>query len=277
MTVQHKTNLTSTNPPKPIHPLALVQVLSESPTGFETREIISNPGDERVHVSNATGMPYLGLCLLKSFSYNEDGTLRVEIFATGWFSSPRTLVTAGHNLFNPIVFGSARSGWADTVHAYPAYNGENSPPYGGFEQAEQLYVPSAYQQQLDIRLDIGIVRFEQPISAENAFLNHEVKSDGELKSSQALIAGYPLDLGGGLLMYEGYDRFKAFEPERLFYELDTGKGQSGAPVIVIDGGNQGTVVGIHAHNSSQTPTAYYPANSATRITPTISAWIQQYK
>lgn len=276
MAVLQTTNIISAKPPVNNQTTGPSRRASASPTGSSTREIIQNPGDERIFVPDARKMPYLGLCLLKSFSYNLDGTLRAEIFGTGWFSTPNTVVTAGHNLFNPMVFGTARNGWANTVHVYPAYNGENSPPYGGFEQSEQLYVPIPYQQTLDINYDIGILRFEQSISAEKSFLYHAVLGDEQLVPSQLLIAGYPLDLGSGLLMYEGNDWLKAYDSNRLYYEVDTGKGQSGAPVFLVQADQSVIVVGIHAHNSSQTPVDYYPANSATRITPSISAWIQQY-
>jgi V8-like Glu-specific endopeptidase len=68
---------------------------------------------------------------------------------------------------------------------------------------------------------------------------------------------------------------------RLFYEVDTFGGQSGAPVWVqADDGAPPVAVGIHAYGTGGTPSNLgVVANSAPRIIPEVleqlKAWVEQ--
>jgi V8-like Glu-specific endopeptidase len=71
------------------------------------------------------------------------------------------------------------------------------------------------------------------------------------------LAGYPGDKPPGTLWY-GSNRVASVSSRKVFYDIDTAGGQSGAAVYRIKSG-QRTAFGIHAYGGAAN-------NSATRIT-----------
>ena len=76
---------------------------------------------------------------------------------------PKTAITAANCLYN-----HAEGGWRDKVVFWPAVNGENNAPYGGFDYDTE-YVFQAYVTDYDgtydgiWQYDIGLVTFKDPI------------------------------------------------------------------------------------------------------------------
>jgi hypothetical protein len=103
----------------------------------------------------------------------------------------------------------------------------------------------------------------------------------ELQEYLVNISGYPGDRGAGAEQYHHRNRVLRVTARRLFYEVDTYGGQSGAPVwIHEDEQSPPIIVGIHAYGVGGTPQDWgISANSAPRIIPEvldqIEGWVNE--
>ena len=73
--------------------------------------------DGRVHVANVTRIPWRYICQL--IITMKDGR---KSRCTGWFISPRTVMTAGH-----CVYSHSAGGWAQSIEVIPGMNGAFQP------------------------------------------------------------------------------------------------------------------------------------------------------
>jgi V8-like Glu-specific endopeptidase len=95
------------------------------------------------------------------------------------------------------------------------------------------------------------------------------------------VAGYPADRGAGVEQYHGRNRILRVSDRRLFYEVDTYGGQSGAPVWIHENDDATPLaVGVHAYGIGGTPTNFgITANSAPRIIPEVldklTEWVER--
>jgi glutamyl endopeptidase len=238
------------------------------PTPFESVIGI----DERVRILDTDLAPWRMICALRMRGPSGAGAI-----GTGWLVGPRTLITAGHCVFSNHFFG----GWASTIEVIPGLNGRGTDarPFGSVRSTEFSSV-DLWTEQEDADFDIGCIHLTQDIGHELGWFAIGALPPEELESYQVNISGYPGDRGSGYEQYHNRNRVLRVSDRRVFYEVDTFGGQSGAPVwIHEEEGAPPLVIGIHAYGTGGTPRSMrITANSAPRIIPEvleqISEWVE---
>lgn len=105
--------------------------------------------------------------------------------------------------------------------------------------------------------------------------------DGELARRKVNVSGYPGKPGFGKEQWFHSNGVLHTTQRRIFYDVDTSGGQSGAPVwIYPDDSDTPLVVAIYAYGVGGTPAnLQIEANSAPRVTTDVLAlikgWVQQ--
>gem|GEM_PF-5182874 len=174
---------------------------------------------------------------------------------TGWYGGYDVLFTAGHCIFSHKLGGFARSisVWVPARQDYVA--------------ATRWGTTDDWKNSASQVADFGFLRI--PVKSK-AFFNYGDFQAGDFPRKRFYIFGYPHEeklqqqsKGPALWGQEGVlDRA---DTNQIFYTMDTGQGQSGAPVFCWnDAGSQNglpVAVGIHNYGSQKLNTNY-----ATRIT-----------
>ncbi len=196
---------------------------------------------------------------------------------TAWFAGPRTLVTAGHCVFDRSQMG----GWATKITVTPGRDGDEK-PFEPFE-ATRFSTVDQWEQSQNPDFDIAAIHLDEPHGGELGWFAVGALTDAELQDHLVNVSGYPFEPGGGTQQWWARNRVRAVTPRRVFYDVDTTGGQSGGPVYVLEGDGADAaplVVGIHAYGTGGTPgSMHLLVNSAPRITPEvvdqIGRWIEQ--
>jgi glutamyl endopeptidase len=219
--------------------------------------------DERVRILDTDLYPWRMICALRMRGPSGAGAI-----GTGWFIGPKTVVTAGHCVFSNYFFG----GWASTIEVIPGLNGNgsNGKPFGSVISTRFSSV-DRWTEKEDPDFDIGCIHLDQDKGTEVGWFAIGALPPEELESYLVNISGYPADRGAGVEQYHNRNRVLRVSERRLFYEVDTYGGQSGAPVWIHE--NEGApplAIGIHAYGVGGTPADFgITANSAPRIIPEV--------
>jgi V8-like Glu-specific endopeptidase len=261
------------------------------PTGEESRSarllVAKGPGepapafesvigiDERVRIIDTDLLPWRMIAALRMRGPSGAGAI-----GTGWFIGPRTVLTAGHCVFSTHFFG----GWATSVEVIPGLRGNGADPdlrpYGS-TRSERMSSVDRWTQHEDADFDIGCIHLDEPLGDTVGWFALASMTPEELTGFSVNVSGYPADRGMGSEQYHAANRVLSVTDRRLFYEVDTFGGQSGAPVWVhADDSAPPVAVGIHAYGTGGTPAALgVVANSAPRIIPevleTLKEWVEQ--
>jgi glutamyl endopeptidase len=196
-----------------------------------------------------------------------------SFIGTGWFAGPKTLITAGHCVFDNNQMG----GWAETIVASPGRSGSDR-PFGKLTATRFSSVDRWIAKQ-DPDFDIGCIHLEAAPEQDLGWFGTGVLPNTALEHAMVNVSGYPGDRGDGREQFFHANRILRAGPRRIFYDVDTFGGQSGAPAWVYeDNSNVPVVVGIHAYGIGGTPANLgITANSAPRIIPEvleqIRAWV----
>ncbi len=217
--------------------------------------------DERVPITNTTQYPWrVNASLLITAADNS------QWIGTGWFISPRTLVTAGHCVFIKNSGIPGRDGWVKKIQVMPGRNGPEL-PFGGITATEFWTVQGWGEQGLE-NYDYGAIIIPAAFPQELGFFAFGVFNDETLLASTVNIAGYPGDKPRGTLWYDNR-KVGSVNPDKVFYAADTAGGQSGASVYVIREG-QRIGIAIHAYGGNT-------ANSGTRISSQVFTNLEAWK
>lgn len=220
-------------------------------TGLET--VIGQ--DDRQRVPDAGADPWKRICQLDLIGPR--GTFK----GTGWLAGPATVITAGHCVHYPAFFG----GWADRIVVAAGRTGDSF-PFGKVE--------SAHFSTLNVWIDgqaadhdIAAIHLSEPLGNRTGIFPVQQPDDADLVGRMVNVSGYPTDKELARAQYHHANRIMAVTPRRLFYEIDTVTGQSGAPVWAQDTAESPPVcVGIHAYGVPGTPIdLHITANSAPRF------------
>ncbi|GIE82291.1 hypothetical protein Aph02nite_82410 [Actinoplanes philippinensis] len=229
--------------------------------------------DERVRIVDTDLSPWRMICSLQMRGPSGSGAI-----GTGWLVGPRTVLTAGHCVFSTSFFG----GWAATIDVIPGRNGSGpaaeSEPFGRVTSTSFSSV-DRWQSNEDADYDIGCIHLAEPIGETVGWFPIGVRPAEQLEGFQVNISGYPGDRGNGTAQFHGNNRIVQVSERRLFYEVDTFGGQSGAPVWIYenDDTTRPLAVGVHAYGTGGTPaTLGITANSAPRITPDVLALVTEW-
>jgi len=229
--------------------------------------------DERVRILDTDLYPWRMICALRM-----QGPTGAGAIGTGWFIGPKTVLTAGHCVFSNYFFG----GWASRIEVIPGLNGNgpNGRPYNSVI-SNRFSSLDLWTEKEDPDFDIGCIHLDQDKGNEVGWFALGALPPEELVSYLVNISGYPADRGAGAEQYHHRNRVLRVSERRLFYDVDTYGGQSGAPVWIYESeGAPPLAVGIHAYGIGGTPEHYgITANSAPRIIPEVldrlRGWVEQ--
>jgi len=202
--------------------------------------------DDRVQVVSVNSSPWSMICQL--IVKNNNGACS---HGTGWFISPRTIITAGHCVYSH----TSTSGWVDSVEVIPCING-HSRPYGSVVGTVFQSV-RGWTVKKNKSYDYGciILPREYPLGNRTGWFGFAKLSDHSLQNLIVNNSGYPADKKFGTQWFNA-DRILNITTKQLEYRLDTAGGQSGSPIwrLSLD---KRHVVGIHAYGGTE--------NKSTRI------------
>jgi glutamyl endopeptidase len=224
---------------------------------FALPQLVCGEHDDRAPVNNTANVPWRSICHLVM-----QGMHTVDVFGTGWMAGPRTIVTAGHNLFSHQTGRSPSK-----VVAIPGRN-RNHAPFGFFEAAA-IDVHPRWRRGAERAYDLGVIRLKEPVGERVGWFGAAVYDDSEIRELLVNTAGYPGDKLMGTQWFNA-GRVLGADASTLSYGLDTAEGQSGSPIFHFDQQERRIVVAIHAYGLC-------PKNFGIRITPEIfdvlTSWI----
>jgi glutamyl endopeptidase len=228
--------------------------------------------DERVRILDTDLAPWRMICSLHMHGENGPGAI-----GTGWFIGPKTLLTAGHCVYSSQFF----SGWATSIAVIPGLNGSGpgprARPFGSITSTRFSSV-DRWKENEDADFDIGCIHLDDRVGDKTGWFTLAALTSEELAGFLVNVSGYPADRGRGFEQYHHRNRILRVTDRRIFYEVDTYGGQSGAPVWVHETENGPPIaVGIHAYGVGGTPAALgITANSAPRIIPEVLTQVREW-
>ncbi len=220
--------------------------------------------DERTRIVSTTTAPWKFVCAL-----DIDAPLG-RFIGTAWAVAPRTLITAGHCVFDATQMG----GWAREIAVTPGQDREIKP--FGTRKVVKFSTTELWHQNQDPDFDIAALHLDEPLFAEGECFQVGAFPDAELKGFLVNVSGYPGTPGNGQEQWWAKNRVREVSARRIFYDVDTSGGQSGGPAYIFQEENgPPVVVGIHAYGVGGTPASIaMQVNSAPRIIPEVVERIQ---
>ena len=238
-------------------------------------------GDERKRIFDTNQYPYSAIASLEITAHDNSQWL-----GTGWFVSPRVLVTAGHCVFIQAAENPIAGGWVQSIRVVPGRNGtgDGSEPFDS-AVATTFRSVTGWVNDGSEEHDYGVLVLDTPLGAGTGAFSIGVYSDADLLNMDLSVAGYPADKGDpnrdpstnvaelNTLWYDT-KAINRVTDNKVFYDIDTYGGESGAPVFVADAnGSLRTAVAIHAYGTSQGENS----NSGTRINQEVYKTILDWK
>lgn len=216
--------------------------------------------DTRTQVTSTTAAPWSGLCRLEMTFPNG------LYIGTGFMINSRTVMTAGHCVFDP-----ATKKWATKIRVIPGKNG-SAESFGSVTVATSgLKAPTQWTSTGDSNYDFGAI--ELPTST--TFLTRVFKFAYKNETTAVLTkssnvwntAGYPGDKANGTC-WTTFGSVTGASSTKLSYVFDTYGGQSGSPVWGLYSDGVRRVVGIHVAGQDSPCTNY-----ATRVNSTLYSFM----
>lgn len=205
--------------------------------------------DNRQRVDHTDAYPYRVNASLLITAH--DGS---QWMGTAWFISARTLITAGHCVYIKNSQVPNRDGWVKSIQVMPGRD-ETTLPFGSVTSSE-FWTVEGWASSGDENYDYAAIVIPTPLGDTVGTLGFANLTDGSLIGAVANVTGYPGDKPTGEMWYDT-KAIASVTPSKVFYDIDTAGGQSGAAVYIIQDGNR-IAVAVHAYGGPTT-------NSGTRI------------
>lgn len=230
---------------------------SDDPETREALEVVIGR-DDRIRILSTTSYPWRAICSLRMRTKTGKNYI-----GTGWFVSPRTVITAGH-----CVYFHNEGGWASEIRVMPGRNG-SSLPYGSC-LASSFRSVTGWTRNKGRNYDYGAIILPSNcrLGARTGYFGYAYMGDNSLRNKYLNLSGYPGDKPSGTQWYH-CRRVKSLTSRTIVYDIDTAGGQSGSPVWYIRDG-QRYAVGIHTNGHTS-------GNSATRIVKPVFDNIKSWK
>jgi V8-like Glu-specific endopeptidase len=205
--------------------------------------------DNRVQINPTTSFPWrANASLLITAADNS------QWIGTGWFISPRTLITAGHVVFIKGSGVPGRDGWVRRIVVIPGRNG-NAAPYGTVTSTSFRSV-TGWTSSGNQEFDYGAIIIPTPLGNTTGWYGYGNYPNAQLVNQTINISGYPGDKPAGTQWYHS-GKVTAVNTRKVYYSADTMGGQSGSAVYRIINGAR-MAVAVHAYGGAT-------SNSGTRI------------
>ena len=199
---------------------------------------------------------------------------------TGWFAGPKTIITAGHVLYDV--------NWPQRDEITPAWGAMADVWIGyreglalGHANSARFRVTNAWKAFVDSgaseadrrsQIDVGCIQLGESLFDFPRYFDLNGAGDAAIAGQLATISGYPTDRDSAQIQYSGSGGIGDVSPNFFYHLIDTFGGQSGAPVWLGGTGvAQPSVVGIHTGGSEEEA-----RNWAVRMTSELKALIQQW-
>lgn len=219
--------------------------------------------DDRVQIDAVANLPWRMIAQLIVTLANGK-----RVRGTGWFISPRTVMTAGH-----CIFSHRNGGWAQSIEVIPAMNGRKR-PFGSAISNEFRSVKGWTENQ-ETSHDYGCILLPETarLGDKTGWFGFANLSDASLKSLLANNSGYPGDKSFGTQWFNA-GRISKVTDKRLHYMLDTAPGQSGSPTWKYSANTGGdasarSAIGIHNYGGCE--------NKSTRINEAVYSNMMTWK
>lgn len=190
--------------------------------------------DDRVPIVDTTQLPWRCVCHLVV-----DGLHGDQVLGTGWMAGPRTVLTAGHNLFSHKLGREATR-----VTVVPGRQVDNAP--FDFFRSTRFDVHPRWRTLGDTRFDLGVIWLDAAVGEHVGWFGFGSRTDAQLEALIVNTAGYPADRRIGTQWFNA-GRISQIEPRVLQYGLDTEAGQSGSPIFAVDEAGERVVLAVHAY------------------------------
>ncbi len=217
--------------------------------------------DNRVKINNTGVYPWRATASLLITAADNS-----QWIGTGWFISPRTLVTAGHVVFIKGSGVPGRDGWVRRIQVMPGRNG-SSLPYGSVT-ATSFRSVTAWTNSGNAEYDYGAIILPTPLGNSTGWFGFGSYTDADLRATVGNITGYPGDKPSGTQWYDAR-RIASVSSRKVYYDIDTAGGQSGSAVYRIKSGKR-YAFAIHAYGGGTT-------NSGTRINAQVFSNLKNWK
>lgn len=203
----------------------------------EPYESIVNSKDGRTKVTDTNLHPYsFQGQLITTF---EDGTVG---YGSGTVVGNHHVLTAGHNIYH------SKYGWAKSVKFIPGLN-EHFQPFGEVHGARIYTFKNWVGKRLACN-DIALVILDQSIGKKTGRAELLLSEDGSKVLGETIeVSGYPEDKNPSKeqnkwQMWTMTSKVKGHDCHRIFYDIDTFKGQSGSGIL-INHTNHYCLIGVH--------------------------------
>jgi len=229
----------------------------------------------------ASVYPWVRVCRLRIRCPDQNGEpVGVSCIGTGWFAGPKTIITAGHVLYDV--------NWPKREEATPAWGAMADVWIGyrdglalGHANSARFRVTKSWKAFVDAgadeagrrsQIDLGCIQLGESLFDFPKYFDLNGSGDVALTGQIATISGYPTDRDASQIQYSGSGVIGDVSPTFFYHLIDTYGGQSGSPVWLGGTGvDQPSVVGIHTGGSEAEV-----RNWAVRMTGDVKALIQQW-
>ena len=208
------------------------------------------PPDNRTRVTSTDEWPYCTFGKL-DLVFPKGGA-----GGSGVLVGSNIVLTAGH-----CAYDQKLGGWVRGARFTPGKN-ETAAPFG-FSDALKAHSTAGWVERGNPDYDIAAFVLKENFGISVGSINIDILNDDLFKKAVFAVTGYPGDKGG-LQMWTHAEKIKTVTLSKLFYEIDTESGQSGAPLWNPE--TQG-LAGIHTTGGSS-------ENGAVRLNAEKSSWLK---